>query len=41
MDCLRAPVGWLAGVSFGVAGPQTSMFIICTLVGRSRAAKVP
>src|SRR5215468_1632677 len=41
MDCRRAPVGWLAGVSFGGAGPQTSTFIICTLVGKSRAARAP
>ena len=40
-DCLRAPVGWLAGVSFGCVDPQTSTFIIWTLVGRSRAARAP
>jgi hypothetical protein len=40
MDCLRAPVGSLAAVSFG-AGPETSTFIICTFVGRSRAARAP
>src|SRR5262245_62759912 len=41
MDCLRAPVGWLAEVAFGVAGSQTATFIIWTLVGKSSAANAP
>jgi hypothetical protein len=40
MDCLRAPVGSPAAATFGT-GPDTSTFISCTFVGRSRAARAP